>query len=366
MLLNIEYKMNNSSYPVAGQSLDITPDIDYRSDTVTKPGTAMRQFMSEAAVGDDVYGEDPSINALQIKVAKLLDKEASLFVPSGTMSNLLALMSHCQRGEEIIVGDHYHICSHEAGGASVLGSIVMQSISTNAKGYITAEQVAAAIRPDDAHFAPSKLVCLENTVSGFVQPQPEQEAIAVLAKEKNLQVHMDGARLMHAAIKNNCSPADLCRHVDSVSLCLSKGLGAPAGSVLSGSKSFIARASRLRKMLGGGMRQAGIIAAAGIYALDNNLQRLQDDHQLAYYFATQLNKIAPLSVDLASVETNMLFIDFPLAPGKTDGQSLADFLLQSGICVGDTVPCRIVVHLDISRADVDKTLAAITEYYSAG
>ncbi|MCJ8340063.1 MAG: low-specificity L-threonine aldolase [Pseudomonadales bacterium] len=355
--------MNTSSYPVAGQSLDKTPDIDFRSDTVTKPSTAMRQFMSEAAVGDDVYGEDPSINALQLKVATLLNKEAALFVPSGTMSNLLALMSHCQRGEEIIIGDQYHICSHEAGGASVLGSIVMQSINTSAKGYITAGQVAAAIRPDDAHFAKSKLVCLENTVSGFVQPQAELEAITILARENNLKVHMDGARLMHAAIKTDCSPADLCKNVDSVSLCLSKGLGAPAGSVLSGSSSFIAGASRLRKMLGGGMRQAGILAAAGIYALDNNVQRLQQDHQLAYYFATELNKIAPLSVDLASVETNMLFVNFPLAQGKTAEQSLAKFLINSGICLGDTAPCRIVVHLDISRQDVDKTLAAITEYY---
>ena len=356
----------NKSYPSAGQHLDITPKIDFRSDTVTKPSREMRAYMCEAAVGDDVYAEDPSVNQLQLKVANLLNKEASLFVPSGTMSNLLALLAHCQRGEEVILGDQNHIFSHEAGGASALGGIVMQSLTTHTKGYIKAEQIAAAIRPDDSHFAPSKLICLENTVSGFVQDQAELEAIAALAATRGLITHLDGARIMHAAIKSGLSPAELTRPFDSVSLCLSKGLGAPAGSVLSGTKAFIKRASRLRKMLGGGMRQAGIIAAAGIYALDNNVQRLQQDHDLASYFAGQLSNIEPIEIDLASVETNMLFVTFPLAAGKTTEQSLAKHLLKSAICIGDSQVCRIVLHLDISREDVDSTLSKIKEYYHSG
>ncbi|MFT5709071.1 MAG: threonine aldolase [Oceanospirillaceae bacterium] len=358
--------MRNSSYPITGKNLDQTPKIDFRSDTVTKPSDPMRACMAQAQVGDDVYGEDPSINQLQLKVATLLNKEASLFVPTGTMSNLLALMSHCQRADEVLVGDQYHIFSHEAAGASVLGSIAMHSIATTAKGYIKAEHIAAAIKPDDAHFAKTKLISLENTVSGFVQPQAEIDAIVQLAQDNQLNVHLDGARLMHAVVKTGKSAAELCRHIDSVSLCLSKGLGAPAGSVLSGSKIFISRAKRLRKMLGGGMRQAGVIAAAGIYALDNNVQRLTEDHQLAKYFAEQLNKITPLEVDIDNIETNMFFVDFPLASDKKTAQTLAKYLIQFGICIGDSATCRIVLHLDINKEAVDLTLAKIKEYYQAG
>jgi len=337
--------------------------IDFRSDTVTKPCAAMRIAMAEADVGDDVYGEDPTVIALQDKVATLLNKQASLFVPTGTMSNLIATMAHCQRGQEIIIGDQYHIFSHEAGGAAVLGSVVMQSITTTAKGYLTAAQVEQAIRVDDFHFASTHLISLENTVSGFVQPQAELDNICIVARDNKLQVHLDGARLLHAVTKTGVSAAGLCANVDSVSLCLSKGLGAPAGSVLSGSEQFINRAKRLRKMLGGGMRQSGIIAAAGIYALDNNIARLQQDHQLTSYFAAALNDIEQVTVDLSEVETNMIFPRFELACGSNAGQDLASYLQQHDINIGSADNCRLVIHLDISKQDVDKSLELITAYY---
>jgi len=356
-----------SSYPSSAtlnkSVSDYTPNIDFRSDTVTKPCQKMRQVMSEAIVGDDVYGEDPTINQLQNKVAQLLNKEAGLFVPSGTMSNLLALMSHCQRGDEAIVGDEYHIFSHEAGGASALGSVVMQSIRTTTKGYISADQVKRAIRPDDSHFAQTRLICLENTVSGFVQKQTELEAIAQLAKEQDLSIHLDGARLMHAVIKSGNSAAQLAQPFDSVSLCLSKGLGAPAGSVLCGSNELINTAKRWRKMLGGGMRQAGVLAAAGIYAIDNNIQRLQQDHDLAKYFAQQLNLIDQVNIDVDNVETNMLFVQFKDANSTDNRPSISKYLIESGICITQGELSRIVVHLDISRADVDYTLEKIRAYY---
>lgn len=354
----------NNSYPVAGQGLDRTPSIDFRSDTVTKPDTAMREFMCKAAVGDDVYGEDPSIIELQHKVAKLVGKEASVFVPSGTMSNLLATLSHCQRGEEILIGDQYHICSHEAGGASVVGGIVMHPLSTTYKGYLSADQVQSAIKIDDAHYAKTKLVCLENTVSGFVQPQAEIEKIIECAKRHQLNTHLDGARLMHAVVSTDKTAAELCTGFDSVSLCLSKGLGSPAGSVLSGSKAFIQRATRIRKMLGGGMRQAGILAAAGSYALDNNVEKLLQSHQLTTYFAEQLNNIPALTVNLEDVETNMFFINFPVSSHHANQPSLASYLLDSGICIGEGELCRMVIHLDISREDIDLALQKINQYYA--
>lgn len=357
----------NNSYPIkekrAAQTSDCTPNIDFRSDTVTKPTTTMRECMSQAIVGDDVYGEDPSVNQLQLKVANLLEKEAALFVPSGTMSNLLALLSHCQRGEEAIVGDQFHIYCHEAGGASALGGVVMQSISSTKTGHISASQVANAIRPDDSHFAQSKLICIENTVSGFVQDQSTLESIAELAKTKGLVTHLDGARIMHAAIKTGLTPAQLTHSFDSVSLCLSKGLGSPAGSVLCGSQAFIKKANRLRKMLGGGMRQSGILAAAGIYALDNNVQRLQQDHDLAIYFAQQLDLIEQVSINVAQVETNMLFASFAPAAGKNKQQSLTAYLRQFSISIAEGATCRIVLHLEISREAVDLTLEKIKAYY---
>jgi threonine aldolase len=365
--------MNDSYYITPAKTshsvaIDNTPAIDFRSDTVTKPSAQMRQLMAEAIVGDDVYGEDPTINALQMQAAQLLDKEAGLFVPSGTMSNLLALMSHCQRGDEVIVGDQNHIFSHEAGGASALGGIVMQSIATTDKGYISAEQIERAIRPNDSHFAQSKLICLENTVSGFIQPEQHFADILSVAKQHQLSTHLDGARLMHAAVASAKPAALLAQGFDSVSLCLSKGLGAPAGSVLLGSTQFIARATRLRKMLGGGMRQAGILAAAGSYALNNNVARLADDHQLAQYFACELNKIAAIEITVDDVETNMLFAHFPVhttAGSNQQARSLAQHLMDHNICISPAKTCRLVIHMDISKEDVEQVLTLIKGYYSA-
>jgi len=354
-----------TSYPSSSNIKNKTPDIDFRSDTVTKPCSQMRAVMSEALVGDDVYSEDPTVNLLQEKVAELLSKEAGLFVPSGTMSNLLAMMSHCDRGDEAIVGDEYHIFSHEGGGASVLGSVVMQSISTTAKGYISAEQVKQAIRPYNSHFAQSRLICVENTVSGFVQNQTELSAIAKLGKEKGLTTHLDGARLMHAVVKSGISAAQLAQPFASVSLCLSKGLGAPAGSVLCGSNTLINKARRLRKMLGGGMRQAGVLAAAGIYALDNNIQRLQHDHDLALYFGQQLNLIDQVNVNIDNIETNMLFVQFENATSTENHVSISEFLLESGICISQGELSRMVVHLDVCKDDIDFTLDKIKAYYQA-
>jgi len=365
--------MNDSYYITEAKTLnnvaiDNTPAIDFRSDTVTKPSIEMRQLMAEAVVGDDVYGEDPTINALQVQAAQLLDKEAGVFVPSGTMSNLLALLSHCQRGDEVIVGDQNHIFSHEAGGASALGGVVMQSIATSQKGYVSAEQIERAIRPNDSHFAQSKLICLENTVSGFIQPEQQFSDILSVAKQHQLNTHLDGARLMHAALASGKPAALLAKGFDSVSLCLSKGLGAPAGSVLLGSTEFIARATRLRKMLGGGMRQAGILAAAGSYALRNNIARLADDHQLAQYFAAQLNNIDAVEITVDDVETNMLFAHFPnhtKAGSSKQPRSLAQHLMDHNICISPAKICRIVIHMDISKEDVEQVLTLIKDYYNA-
>jgi len=332
--------MNDSYYITEAKTLnnvaiDNTPAIDFRSDTVTKPSIEMRQLMAEAVVGDDVYGEDPTINALQVQAAQLLDKEAGVFVPSGTMSNLLALLSHCQRGDEVIVGD---------------------------------QQIERAIRPNDSHFAQSKLICLENTVSGFIQPEQQFSDILSVAKQHQLNTHLDGARLMHAALASGKPAALLAKGFDSVSLCLSKGLGAPAGSVLLGSTEFIARATRLRKMLGGGMRQAGILAAAGSYALRNNIARLADDHQLAQYFAAQLNNIDAVEITVDDVETNMLFAHFPdhtKAGSSKQPRSLAQHLMDHNICISPAKICRIVIHMDISKEDVEQVLTLIKDYYNA-
>jgi threonine aldolase len=334
--------------------------IDYRSDTVTQPSVAMREVMANAAVGDDVYGEDPSVNLLEQKVASLLGKEAALFFPTGTMSNLAALLSHCQRGEEVIVGDQYHIYRDEASGASVLGGIAMHPLATDKRGTFSVEQLAGAIKPDDPHCAISKLVCLENTVSGSVQAQSHISALVDLAKSNGLSVHMDGARLLHAAVAQQCSPASLVTDIDSVSLCLSKGMGLPLGSVLSGSAEFIAKAKRNRKLLGGGMRQAGVIAAAGVYALDNHIERLADDHSRAYRLASGLAQLNGLTVDLESVETNVMFI----TPSAEDHAALSLFLADNGVLIGGQAPSsRMVVHLDISDTDIDKTLSLFQQFY---
>jgi len=331
--------------------------IDLRSDTVTRPGPEMRDAMANADVGDDVYGEDPSIIALEEKAANLLGKEAGLYLSSGTQSNLTAVLTHCGRGEEYIVGNSYHIFSHEAGGAAVLGGISPFPLQVSDRGGITADQVAAAIKPDDSHYPVTRLVCVENTVSGRVQDPDELKAISGLAHGRGLSVHLDGARLMNAAVALGKAPSELAEPMDSISLCLSKGLGAPVGSVLSGSADFIKRARRNRKILGGAMRQAGVLAACGIYALDHNIERLSEDHDNARALADGLSSIDALKVES---ETNMVFVE----PKPEDHAAFCAHLAGDGIVTGGQSPkLRLVTHLDLSRDDIAEVVQSAKSFY---
>ncbi|WP_282604332.1 low-specificity L-threonine aldolase [Pelagibius sp. Alg239-R121] len=335
--------------------------IDLRSDTVTRPSAGMRQAMADAEVGDDVYGEDPTVDALQAKAAELLGKEAGLFLPTGTQSNLVGLMTHCQRGEEYIVGDCYHIFHDEAAGAAVLASISPCPLITDDKGGLSVDAVQMAIKADDPHYAISRLVCLENTVSGRVQDQDTIDAIAEMAHNRGMSVHLDGARLMNAAVASNCSPAHLARNADTVSLCLSKGLGTPVGSVLCGPRDFINRAFRARKMLGGAMRQVGVLAACGLYALEHNIERLADDHRRATRMAEGLSRFPSLGVTHDPDHTNMLFVE----PRDEDHAPLLEHLAGEGIVFAAQKPAiRLVTHLDISDEDVETVITAVGDYYA--
>lgn len=330
--------------------------IDMRSDTVTRPDTAMRQAMHEAEVGDDVYGEDPTINELENYTAELLGKQAGILLTSGTMSNLSAMLSHCQRGEEVITGEKYHTFIDEAQGAAVLGSVALHPLMTDKYGHLPLDDMLAAIKEDDFHYPISRMLSLENTVGGCVQPQEHINALADAAHERGLVVHMDGARLMNAVVKQQLAPAQLVEKMDSVSLCLSKGLGAPVGSVLVGSEEFIQRARRLRKMLGGGMRQAGVLAAAGLYALKHNIDSLADDHANAEKLADGLQNIPQLGVDRDRVQTNMVFITIR----NEDREALQAFMFENGVIIGGE---RNVLHRDISKAGVDKVIALFQQFY---
>ena len=334
--------------------------IDLRSDTVTKPTAAMRQAMATAVVGDDVYGDDPTVNELQDRVANMLGKQAGLFVASGTQSNLVALLSHCQRGDELLVGDCYHVHRYEAGGVSVLGGVMMEAIATDHRGLMTPSQITDAVKPDDPHCPISRLLCLENTISGHVHDVGVIASLTKVGKDSGLRVHLDGARLMNAAVKLGVPAKQIVDPVDSVSLCLSKGLGTPVGSVLVGSHDFIARARRMRKLVGGGMRQAGILAAAGIYALDHHIDRLADDHAMARQLADQLSDIGLITVDVDLVETNMLFMRIP--EGVAD--SLRRHLASRGILIGagDRV-IRLVTHLDIDLRAADQFAAELADFF---
>ena len=351
-----------SHYPLAdAQHTAIVPiTIDLRSDTVTRPSEAMREVMASAQVGDDVYGDDPNVNALEHEAAQLLGKQEGLFLPSGTMSNLACVLAHCQRGEEVIVGDRYHISCDEAAGVAVLGSVAIHSISTDKFGYFNLDQLNASVKPNDFHCPISRLLCLENTVGGCIQEQSHIDALVDCAKSHGLSTHMDGARLLNAAVAQNLPPARLVESIDTVSLCLSKGLGAPLGSVLVGPKDTIQRARRLRKMLGGGMRQAGVIAAAGRYALTHNIARLAQDHVRAKTLATALEGIKELYLDRTLVQTNMLFIQSPQMP------ALADYLAKRGIAitaVGEH--CRIVLHKQVDDMAVQKISESIKAFFTA-
>ncbi|QXB29237.1 low-specificity L-threonine aldolase [Aeromonas sp. FDAARGOS 1405] len=335
--------------------------IDLRSDTVTQPTDAMRQAMLHAEVGDDVYGEDPGVNALEAHGARLLGKQAALFVPSGTMSNLLAVMSHCQRGEGAILGNAAHIYRYEAQGSAVLGSVALQPLPMQRGGTLAFDDIKAALAPDDAHFVQTRLICLENTHNGKVLPLSYLQEMGTFVAERGLKLHLDGARLFNAAVASETPVALIAAPFDSISICLSKGLGAPVGSLLVGSHDFIARAHRLRKMLGGGMRQAGILAQAGLFALEQHVTRLADDHRRAKRLAEGLAALPGIELDLSLVQSNMVFLRL------REGESapLLAFMKERGILFSGYGELRLVTHLQINDDDIEEVIDAFTEYLGA-
>lgn len=338
---------------------------DFRSDTVTRPDEGMMAAIQSAALGDDVYGDDPTTATLEAAAAALLGKEAGLFLPSGTQSNLAGVMAHCNRGDEYLIGKTYHIYSYEAGGTAVLGSVMPHPLPVNDRGALAADDVIAAIKPDDSHTPITRLLCIENTVSGMAQSQSYMDEMANLAHDHGLKAHCDGARLMNAAVALGVSAKDLVRGYDTVSLCLSKGLGAPAGSVLVGDHETIARARRLRKMLGGGMRQSGLLAAAGLYALEHNIDDLAEDHRRARHLVEQLNGLDGITVTPEAVETNMVFIRFGDEAAIISDKALAElgqFMSNHAITITPSRVMRCVVHRDISDADIDALIHALRAF----
>jgi threonine aldolase len=331
--------------------------IDLRSDTVTSPTPEMRRSMAEAEVGDDVYGEDPTVNRLQDIAAETLGTEAAIFLPSGTQSNLCALLAHCDRGDEYIVGQHAHTYMFEGGGAAVLGSIQPQPLPFMSDGTLDLGEVAASIKPDDPHFTRTKLLCLENTQGGKVLPLKYLADARALADKYALGLHLDGARVFNASVKLNIPVTDISRHFDSVSVCLSKGLGAPVGSVLCGTSEIIAAAKRWRKMLGGGMRQAGVLAAAGILAITEQVQHLHQDHENAQALAHALRDLPDLDVDVAAVQTNMVFAR--LKNGSR--RELMQKMEEEGVRVsGSRDTLRLVTHSDFHEEQIDRVAAAFS------
>ncbi|MDE1887545.1 MAG: low-specificity L-threonine aldolase, partial [Gammaproteobacteria bacterium] len=333
--------------------------IDLRSDTVTRPTAAMRQAMAAAEVGDDVFGDDPTVNRLQEMLADMTGHEAGLFFPSGTQSNLAALMAHCGRGDEFIIGSLGHSFGHEAGGAAVLGSLWPCPIENEPDGSLALDKLAAAIKPDDAHFAHTRLLVLENTQNGRVLPLAYLKAATDFAHEHKLGIHLDGARVFNAAVKLGVPVKQITQHFDSVSICLSKGLGCPVGTVLLGRKDLIAKAHRTRKILGGGMRQAGMLAAAGLYALEHHVERLAEDHANARKLADDLAQIKSVKIDPAAVQTNMVFA--AIAPEQV--APLTAHLKKAGILILPNANLRLVTHLDVSAADVERVIAAFRGYF---
>ncbi len=335
--------------------------IDFRSDTVTKPTPEMRDAMARAEVGDDVYGDDPTVNSLEAYAADRLGFEAALFTASGTQANLLAIMSHCGRGDEYLCGQAAHNYRYEGGGAAVLGSVQPQPIENEPDGSINLDKARAAIKADDFHFAVTRLLSLENTIGGKVLSLEYQRQARAFCDEHGLQLHLDGARVFNAAVATNCDITEITRHYHSVSVCLSKGLGAPVGSLLLGSEEFIQRARRLRKMVGGGMRQAGILAAAGKIALGQGPRRLQEDHDNAQALTAGLADIRQLDVDPAGTQTNIVYARCRVGQA-TD---LRDYLAEQGILINAGNPLRFVTHRDVTRQDVDRLLSAIRQFYQA-
>ncbi len=344
--------------------------VDLRSDTVTQPTPGMRAAMQAALLGDDVFAGDPSVNALQDKIADMLGFEAALFVPTGTQSNLCGLLSHCQRGDEYIVGQMAHCYRWEGGGAAVFGSVQPQPLNHQADGSLALADIEAAIKPDDAHFARTRLLALENTLGGKLLPFDYVQAATSLAKDRGLNRHLDGARLFNAAVAQAAQTGSdakteakrIAQCFDSVSVCFSKGLGAPIGSALCGSKGFIARAHRIRKMAGGGMRQSGGLAAAASYALDHHIARLADDHALAKRLADGLAGIEGLQVE--APQTNILFVDLT-GVAQAQSAALLKHLGEHGIQATGLYRLRFVTHLDVDAAGVDRAAAVIRDFFKA-
>ncbi|RUR12722.1 low-specificity L-threonine aldolase [Legionella sp. km772] len=335
---------------------------DFRSDTVTKPSKAMLDYLTQAKLGDDVFGDDPSVLELEEMMASYAGMEAAVFAPSGTMTNLMGIMAHCQRGDEYIVGQTAHTYMWEGGGAAVLGSIQPQPLDFAENGCLDLQKVDMAIKPTDDHHPRTKLLCLENTMNGKVLPLDYLNQIKPFCRERKLAAHLDGARVYHACVKLGVSLETIAQHFDSISICLSKGLGAPIGSLLCGSKALIKEARHWRKMLGGGMRQAGLLAAAGIYALNNNIERLAEDHEHAQYLAAELSTFPEISVDFNSLQTNILFIKV-----EGDYPALQHYLAGQGILLPKQANkkgmVRLVTHLDIGKEDIKKLISTLKIFY---
>lgn len=340
------------------------PIVDLRSDTVTLPSDEMREAMARAELGDDVFGEDPTVNRLEQMAAERMGKEAGLLVASGTMGNLASILTHCRRGEEVILGDQSHTFIYEAGGISALGGIHPHTVPNQPDGTLRLEDIEAAIRPDNVHFPRTRLICLENTHNRcYGAPlRPEYlEAVGQLARRRRLAIHLDGARVFNAATALSVDVRELTRYADSLTFCLSKGLAAPVGSVICGSKAFIAEARRTRKVLGGGMRQAGVLAAAGIVALERMTDRLREDHDNAMRLARGIERIDGLSVDLTHVHTDIVYFD--VTRDGTTAEELARKLNSRGIRVLSVGPRRIraVTHYGVAAEDVDSALRVLAE-----
>jgi threonine aldolase len=338
--------------------------IDLRSDTVTQPTPEMREAMFRAELGDDVFGDDPTVHLLEEMAAAKMGKEAAVFVASGTMGNLASLLTHCRRGEEVIVGDQAHIFRYEAGGSSALGGIAQFQIPNNPDGTLPLDRVETAIRGSDQHEARTKLIALENThnrCGGAVLPIGYLAQVRALANQYSLRIHLDGARVFNASVALGVDVKEIARHADSVAFCLSKGLSAPVGSAVCGSNEFIAQARRYRKMLGGGMRQAGVLAAAGIVALETMVDRLAEDHLNARCLAEGLADIPGVAIDLDRVQTNIVYFDVTHAI-KATGQAIVQRMLERRIRIMDPGPARrfrFVTHAWIDRSDVDQALLAL-------
>ena len=346
------------------------PPVDLRSDTVTRPTAAMREAMFEAPLGDDVFGDDPSVNALQAQVAEMLGFEAALFVPTGTQSNFCGILAHCQRGDEYIVGQMAHCYRWEGGGAAVFGSVQPQPLDHQPDGTLALKDIEAAIKPDDAHFARTRLLALENTLGGKLLPFDYVEQATQLAQRKDLARHLDGARLFNAAVaqaaQRGTDARDEARRIagcfDSVSVCFSKGLGAPVGSALCGSRELIARAHRIRKMAGGGMRQAGMLAAAASHALEHHIDRLAEDHALARRLAEGLAGIDGLQVE--APQTNLLFVDL-VGEAQARSAELLAHLKREGVLATGLYRLRFATHLDVDAGGIDHAIAAIRSFFHA-